>query len=63
MNSNNTELDLIWGTKAIASEINLTERQTFYMLETGKLPARKIGRKWVANRKVLHALFDEEGAA
>ncbi|TPJ34252.1 DNA-binding protein [Mesorhizobium sp. B2-6-5] len=56
-------LSLIWGSAAIAAELGVTQRQCFYMLETGKLPARKIGERWVADRAALHALFRNGEAA
>lgn len=47
------EHDLIWGSKAIAQEINRTVPQTFYMLEEGRFPARKVGGLWCASREAL----------
>jgi hypothetical protein len=47
-------LDLIWGCAAIAKTIGLSERRTFYLLATKRLPARKIGSLWVASRSNLH---------
>jgi hypothetical protein len=47
--------DLIWGAKAIAAELNQSERQTFHLLERGLLPAGKVGEKWVGSRKALRA--------
>lgn len=46
-------LDLIWGVDAIAAEVGLSPRQAYYALESGTLPARKIGRKWVGHRPTL----------
>ena len=43
----------LWGWQAIAKEINRTRRQTFYMLENGLLPAKKIGGKWMTTRRAL----------
>ncbi len=45
--------DLIWGASEIAKVIGRTDRQTFHMLSTGALPARKVGGRWVAVRKKL----------
>lgn len=56
------KIDLVWGCAAIAKVIQRTPRQTFHMLESGLLPARKIGNRWVAERGKLHALFLEEAA-
>ncbi|MGC2410862.1 MAG: DNA-binding protein [Methyloceanibacter sp.] len=47
------EHDLIWTGSEIAKVLNLTERQCWYLLERGALPARKIGGKWVASRRAL----------
>jgi hypothetical protein len=54
-------IDLLWGAKAIGDEINKTVRQTFHLLETGMLPARKVGKHWVAERGTLHAFFRGDG--
>jgi hypothetical protein len=48
-----TEHDLIWTGSEIAKVLNLTQRQCWYLLERGALPARKIGGKWVASRRAL----------
>lgn len=53
------ELDLVWGAKAIGKEINLTERKTYYLLETGKLPGKKVGKTWVSSRPALKQRFAE----
>lgn len=45
--------DLIWGGANIAREIGRTPRQTYHLLETGKLPAKKIGDLWVGSKTVL----------
>jgi hypothetical protein len=50
-------LDLLWGNRAISNEINRTARQTFYLLETGQIPARKIGGRWCASRTTLREFF------
>lgn len=50
-------LDLVWGAAAIASRLNLSKRQTFHLLETGKLPAKKIGKHWVSSRHALKNHF------
>ncbi|TGS95280.1 DNA-binding protein [Mesorhizobium sp. M2D.F.Ca.ET.171.01.1.1] len=60
MNSTNlpdSELDLIWGADAIARALNLNTKQTFYALESGKLPARKVGKRWVTSRQALRRYF------
>jgi hypothetical protein len=45
--------DVIWGCDAIGRVINRTARATFHLLENGRLPARKVGGRWVASRKKL----------
>ena len=49
--------DLVWGVAAIAVEIGRNPRQTFHMLEQGKLPAKKIGGRWCASRSGLSQFF------
>jgi hypothetical protein len=52
-------LDLIWGAEAIATALNLkSRRQAFHMLEQGMIPARKVGKTWVASREALRRHFD-----
>ena len=46
---------IVWGAKAISSTIGLTPAATFHLLERGKLPARKVGGRWVADREALLA--------
>ncbi|MEO5807903.1 DNA-binding protein [Devosia sp.] len=56
-------LDLLWGCKIIAQVIGCTERKTFHLLESGALPARRVGgTRWVASRKALEAFFAEVAA-
>jgi hypothetical protein len=54
---NEPVLDLVWGSREIAKEINRNQRQTFYLLETGGIPARKVGKIWVADRGQLRKRF------
>jgi len=54
-------LDLVWGAKAIAKVLGVTERACFHMLEKGDLPAaRQVGQRWVASRKALERFFEAE---
>jgi hypothetical protein len=53
MQSNDASHDLVWTGSEIAKVLSLTERQCWYLLERGILPARKIGGKWVASRRAL----------
>jgi hypothetical protein len=50
---NSENIDLLWGARAIGRAIGRTERQAFHLLETGQLPARKVGATWVAARPKL----------
>ncbi len=49
--------DLLWGVRAIAQEVGRSERQTLYLLETGQLPAEKVGQRWCSSRKGLRKRF------
>jgi hypothetical protein len=51
--------DLLWGVKAIAKEIGQPERQVYWRLENGQLPAGKHGQIWVASRQTLRKFFQE----
>jgi hypothetical protein len=51
------DLDLLWGVRPIAKEIKRSDRQTYYMLENGRLPAQKVGSLWCASRKGLRKHF------
>lgn len=59
MEQRSQDLDLIWGLEAIAVAIGRTVRQTHYMLSNGKLPAKQIGNRWVAERSALVRFFRE----
>jgi len=53
----------IWGAAAIGRIIGRSERTVFHMLETGLLPARRVGRRWVASREKLIAYLTEDKRA
>ena len=55
-------LDLIWEVAEIAKLIGRSERQTFHLLSSGQLPAKKVGGRWVAERSKLIAFFMEDAA-
>src|SRR5690349_19792852 len=38
--------DMLYGAKEIATFIRRTERQTVWLLESGRLPAFKVGSGW-----------------
>jgi hypothetical protein len=55
------KIDLVWGAKAIGALLNLDERQTYYQLESGRVPgARKWGRQWTASGAVLRRVLAGE---
>lgn len=52
-------LDLpLWGVRSIAAAINRSPRSTLYLLESGRLPAAKVGGRWVSSRKRLRDHLD-----
>lgn len=53
----NTELELVWGARAVGRELSVSTRQAFYLLESGRLPAKKVGRQWCTSRKALRQYF------
>ena len=57
------DLDLIWGVEAIGKLIGRNYRQTYHMIQTGKLPmVRQLGERYVASRSKLIAFFMEDAA-
>lgn len=55
-------LDLVWGVDAIAKMIGRTPRQTFHMCQSGLLPAKKVGGRWVTKREAVERFFEETAA-
>jgi len=49
--------DLVWGIRAIADEIGRNPRQCFHLLENGRLPAKRVGGRWVTSRAALKRFF------
>jgi hypothetical protein len=48
------DLDLpIWGAQAIGEVVNLPASKTYWALEQGYLPGRKVGKKWVSTKRQL----------
>jgi hypothetical protein len=47
------EAEPIWGAEAIGNVIGKNRRQTFWLLQNGLLPARKVGSLWVSERQAL----------
>jgi len=62
MKTDNATLDALWGARAIGEFIGLSERQAFWLLEKKRLPARKIGRRFVASRDALKRYIESEAA-
>lgn len=62
MENRDDDLELVWGLQAISKIIGRTVRQTHYMLSTGKLPAKQVGNRWVAERGQLVRFFMERTA-
>jgi hypothetical protein len=60
INQETLALDLICGAEAIAAEIARPKRAAYHLLETGRLPAKVIGGKWVASRSGLRRWFAQE---
>ncbi|RWO85762.1 DNA-binding protein [Mesorhizobium sp.] len=58
VNPEETDLDLIWGSPAIARAIKRKPRITAYLLEKGEIPgATKVLGKWVISRHKLREKF------
>jgi hypothetical protein len=51
-------LDLVWGVQGISRVIGRSKRATFHLLETNRLPARRIGGRWVSSRGALSKHFE-----
>ena len=56
------KIDLLWEVTEIAKGIGRTERQTFHLLQSGELPAKKVGGRWVAERGQLIRFFMGDAA-
>jgi hypothetical protein len=58
--------DLLWGVEGaggIAEFLGISSRKTYYLIETGKIPVRKIGHRTItASREELRRLFQGEAA-
>ena len=57
--------DVLWGAEEIGKAIGRTPKQTYRLLESGLIPAKKISARWVSNRSALRRAFsvDEQGGA
>jgi len=59
----NWELDLIWGIGNIARALGRKDRVVGYMLENGQLPgAKKVYGRWCVSRKKLLQFFEVDAA-
>ena len=57
--------DVLWGAEAIGKEIGRTPKQTYRLLESGLIPAKKIADRWVSNKRALRlalSVAEEAGA-
>jgi hypothetical protein len=55
--------ELVWNAEQIALEANLLDedgnpdrRAAYHQLERGRIPARKIGRRWVTTRRQIRSI-------
>lgn len=62
MTADTKPMELLWEVSEIGKLIGRNERQTFHLLSTGQLPAKKVGGRWVAERSKLIAFFMEDAA-
>ena len=61
--TNGCQLDRpLWGAQAIGEHINRNRRQTFHLLETGKLDATKVGAIWTSTPRRLNRSLGVEAA-
>ena len=49
--------DLLRGCARIAEFLGESERRTFYLLQTGQIPAGEVGTVWVASKSALRSHF------
>ncbi|MBV9521116.1 MAG: helix-turn-helix domain-containing protein [Hyphomicrobiales bacterium] len=55
--------DLLYGVRAIAAHLGLRDRQALHLVESGKLPHFRLGKKICARRSSLAAWIVEHEAA
>lgn len=60
MSEHEATAEPVWGAKAIGGVIKRNRRQTFWLLQNGKLPARKVGALWVSERNALLAFLTSD---
>jgi hypothetical protein len=49
----------VWGCAAIGRVVSLSEDAVYWHLKDRRIPARKCGRKWVADLGELHRWLKE----
>jgi hypothetical protein len=53
---------IVWGAEAIGAVIGVNKAKAYYLLQRGRIPARKVGDEWVAEEtKLLAFLTDTDG--
>jgi len=52
----------VWGAEAIAKLIGLSTRATFHLLENRRLPAKKVGGRWVVLPSTIRRYLGGEDA-
>lgn len=52
----------IWGAAKIAEAAGVTKDQAYHLLEQGRLPARKVGGRWVSSRARIRKFLVGEDA-
>ncbi|MDH3668007.1 MAG: helix-turn-helix domain-containing protein [Paracoccaceae bacterium] len=45
--------DFIHGADGLAEYLGVSTRRSFYLLESGQIPAAKIGRRWVTRASAI----------
>lgn len=53
-------LGVLWGAEAIANFVNLPVERSYYLLQTGKIDADKIGDLWASTKARLRKQFGGE---
>jgi hypothetical protein len=50
---NDKQLRAVWGADAISKILGVPLRKAFYLLESGLVPARKVGKVWMSTEGEL----------
>ena len=51
--------DFLYGAKSIAAHLGMTEKAVYHLIEEGRLPVFKIGRRVAARRSRLQQHFEK----